>query len=153
MEQLPARALEGDAVGEPCSVPCGLPEEAACWHCPTSCTKACVGPAANLLLLQPAQTKCLKLTLPGAPAFLELSPKRNCKHNRNSWLYAHVTGCLLSVSRPRMPAQTPTLDFVAPMTQQSGMSQTQQHVEIPSDERIRKHADKPILLHNPVVAD
>lgn len=36
----------------------------------------------------------------------------------------------------------------------SGMLQTRQHVEIPSsDEGIRKRADKPILLHTPVVAD
>lgn len=61
-----------------------------------------------------------------------------------------------------MPAQTPALDFAAHVTQQrwagaefrwSGMVQTQQHAEIPSDECVRKHADKAVLLHNPVVAD
>lgn len=63
-----------------------------------------------------------------------------------------------------MPAQTPTLGFVAHMTQQrqagaeefrwSGMLQTQQRAEIPSsDECVRKHADQPISLHKPVVAD
>lgn len=35
-----------------------------------------------LLLLQLAQTGHLKLTLPGAPACLEPSPKRSCKHSK-----------------------------------------------------------------------
>lgn len=122
-----------------------------------------------LLLPQLVQTKPLKLTLPGAAAFLELSLKKSC-HSRKPWIYAHVTGCLLPVSNSsKTPGQgceprPPTLDFVVRMTQErqagaeefhwTGMLWTQQHAEIPSsDECIRKRADKPILLHNPVVAD
>lgn len=48
----------------------------------------------------------------------------------------------------------PPLDFVAHMTQRSGMSQTPQHAEIPSsDECVEMGLSACFPLHNPVVAD
>jgi len=79
---------------------CGALGEAAGAGCRRAMHRSPLGSTRRCPLALPdfMQTKRLSLVLPGAPAFLELSPERSWKHSRRSWIYAGVTGCHLSNS-------------------------------------------------------